>query len=73
MQQSRHHAAHGGEAVAEPTRVILSAYALLRLSPAPWRTLLRQLAAPAIRLHELRNARTRMWREAFCDLDRPCY
>ena len=56
----------------EPAEVTLSAYGLLRLSPTRWRSVLRRLAGPAIRLHGLRNVRTRMWREALCDFDQPC-
>jgi hypothetical protein len=62
-----------GRKMTEPAELTLSGYALLRLSPTRWRSLWRRIAGPAFRLHELRNVRTRMWREALCDLDRPCH
>ena len=52
--------------------ILLSGYGLLRLSPDRWRDLIGRLVAPATRLHDLRNVRTRMWREALCELDSPC-
>ena len=49
--------------------VALAGYALLRLSPSGWRSVARQLTAPITRLHELRNARTRVWRRAVGQMD----
>lgn len=47
----------------DATDIALSAYGLLRLQPNRWRQLLQDLLSPAMRMHRLRDARTRLWTE----------
>ena len=48
----------------EQTDLVVSAYAKLRPGPDRWRSAVRRLAGPVLRLHNLRDARTRLWRDA---------
>lgn len=47
-------------------RIVLSAYESLRFGGRPLIRALQYLFLPAVRLHRVRNTRTRMWREAIC-------
>lgn len=66
MREQEHGAAEIRSAAAEIT---LAGYELLRLNRRRWRRLLGELLGPAFRLHDLRSAGTRMWREAFCRIE----
>lgn len=57
------------EAAIRPGELTIAGYQLLRLHPGHWRPLIQQLVGPAIRLHDLKSARTRMWRDALCELE----
>jgi hypothetical protein len=49
--------------------LVNSGYELLRLDRRRWRETIAFLLSPAARLHNLKDVRTRMWREAICEVD----
>lgn len=54
----------------EQADLVISGYANLRPGRDRWRGALRRLAGPVLRLHSLRDTRTRLWREALRGPDR---